>query len=202
MALSAGQSAEYWQLRDAMLSPKFQLQDYGGTLIAVAVGVFLVSRKGWRNLRSPRSRAALLAVAVTLPFLTVGAYVFDLLLAFGRGEFPHWADSMGIPLMATPVLLVVLLVWSVAHLVFLRPPYRPALLSRAVSLKANWWLLILSAFNAALAIFCVSVGQYWYAVPGIIWLYFYMSLAAARRQNHDAEPCAPEGRAASGAPLS
>ncbi len=36
MALSAGQSAEYWKLRDEMLTPKFQLQDYGGTLVAVA----------------------------------------------------------------------------------------------------------------------------------------------------------------------
>lgn len=34
MALSAGQSNEYWKLRDEMLTPKFQLQDYGGTLVA------------------------------------------------------------------------------------------------------------------------------------------------------------------------
>ncbi len=191
MALSAGQSAEYWQLREEMLTPKFQLQDYGGTLIALAVGVFLVSRKGWRNLKSPQSRAALLAVAFASPFLTVGAYIFDLLLGFERQEFPHWADSMGIPLMGAPVLLVILLAWSGAHLALLRSPYRPALLSQAASLKANWWLLSLAAITAALVLLCVSVGQYWYVFPGTVWLYFYVSLAAARRSNHDAEPCAP-----------
>jgi hypothetical protein len=191
MALSAGQSAEYWQLRDEMLTPKFQLQDYGGTLIAAAVGVFLVSRKGWRNLKSPHSRAVLLAVAFASPFLTVGSYIFDLLLGFERGEFPHWADSTGIPLMGAPVLLVILLAWSGAHLAFLRAPYRPALLSQAASLKANWWLLILAALTTVLVLLCASVGQYWYAISGTVWLYFYVSLAAARRSNHDAEPCAP-----------
>lgn len=202
MALSAGQSTEYWQLREKMLTPKFQLQDYGGTLIALAVGLFLVSRKGWRNLKSPHSRAMLLVAALASPFLTVGAYIFDLLLGFERQEFPHWADSMGIPLMGAPVLLVILLAWSGAHLAFLRSPYRPALLFQAASLKANWWLLSLAAISAVLVLFCVSVGQYWYAIPGTVWLYFYVSLAAARRSNYDAEPCAPEGRAASGAPLS
>jgi hypothetical protein len=32
MALSDGQSNEYVKLREEMLTPKFQLQDYGGTL--------------------------------------------------------------------------------------------------------------------------------------------------------------------------
>ena len=59
MALSTGQSEEYWKLRDEMLTPKYQLQNYGGTLVAAALGVVLVSRKGWRKLKSPRSRATL-----------------------------------------------------------------------------------------------------------------------------------------------
>ena len=191
MALSAGQSAEYWQLREEMLTPKFQLQDYGCTLIALAVGALLVSRKGCRDLKSPQSRAALLAIAFASPFLTAGAYIFDLLLGFERREFPHWADSMSIPLMGAPVLFLVLFAWAGAHLAFLRSPYRPALLSQAASLKANWWLLSIAAITAALVVLCVSVGQYWYAIPGTVWLYFYVSLAAVRRLNHDAEPSAP-----------
>lgn len=200
MALSSGQSTEYSKLRDEMLTPKFQLQDYGGTLIAVAVGVFLFSRRGWQNLKSPKSRATLLGLVFSVPFLTIGAYVFDLFLGFARGEFPHWADSMGIPLMGTPVLLVVLLAWSGAHLAFLRGTYQATLLSQAASRKANWWLLFVAALTVVLVALCASFGQYWYAVPGVAWLYFYLSLAAARRATSAAEPPAPEGRAASGAP--
>jgi hypothetical protein len=201
MALSDGQSTEYWQLRDEMLTPKFQLQDYGGTLVAIAAVVFIVSRKGWRQLRSPNSRATLFWIAFAAPFVTVGAYVFDLFQGFDRGEFPHWADSMGIPLLGVPVMLVVLLVWSGAQLVVLRGSYQSAPLALAVSRKSNWWLLSVSAVTVVLVAFCASVGQYWYAIAGVVWLYFYISLAAAGRAANAAEPIAAEGRYA-GTPAS
>lgn len=202
MALSQGQSTQYSKLRDEMLTPKFQLQDYGGTLIAAGVGVFFFFRRGGRNLKSPKSRATLLGLAFVVPFLTVGAYVFDLFLGLERGEFPPWADSMGIPLMGVPILLVVLLAWSGVHLAFLRGTYQPTLLSQAASRKANWWLLFVTVLTIVLVALCASFGQYWYAVPGVAWLYFYLSLAAARRATAAAESTAPEGRAASDAPLS
>lgn len=194
MALSVGQDAEYWKLLDEVLTPKFQLQDYGGTLVAIAAVIFIVSRKGWRQLKSPTSRATLFGVAFAAPFLTVGAYVFDLFQGFARGEFPHWADSMGIPLMGVPVLLVALLVWSGAHLAFLRGHYQSVLLVLAVSRKSSWWLLSVSAITVVLVVLCALVGQYWYAIPGVVWFYYYISLAAARRATYAAEPVAPEGR--------
>ena len=181
MALSNGQSNEYWKLRDEMLTPKFQLQDYGGTLIALSIGVLLVSRMGWRHLKSPRSRATLFGLAFAAPFLTVGSYVFDLEQGFARGEFPHWADSMGIPLMDAPVQFLVLLVWSGAHLAFLRGTYYSELLSHALSRQANWWLLAVAAITAVLVALSATLGQYWNAIPGVVWLYFYISLAASRR---------------------
>ena len=103
-------------------------------------------------------------------------------LAFERGEFPHWAGSMSIPLIGAPVLFVLLLVWSLAHLGFLRGTnYSATPLALALSLKANWWLLCLSACTVALVLWDVVAGQYWYAIPGVIWLYFYLSIGAARR---------------------
>jgi hypothetical protein len=184
MALSAGQSDEFWKLRDEMLTPKFQFQDYGGTFVALAVVLFFFSRKGWGQLKSPSSRATLIGIAFFAPLLTAGSYVFDLFQAFDRGEFPHWADSMGIPLMGTPVLLVVLLVWAGAHLAFMRSRYQCAPLALAVSRQSNWWLLTVSAITALLVALCASVGQYWYAMPGCVWLYFYLSLAAGARAAH------------------
>lgn len=194
MALSDGQSTEYWKIRDEMLTPKYQLQDYGGTLVAIAAVTFFVTRKGWRQVRSPTSRTTLFCVAFAAPFLAVGAYVFDLFQGFARGEFPHWADSMGIPLMGAPVLLVVLLIWSGAHLALLRRPYQPVPLALAISRNSSWWLLSVSAITGLLVVLCASVGLYWYAIPGVVWLYFYVSLAAARRATNAAEPIAPEGR--------
>src|SRR5688572_21720797 len=188
MVLSDGQSMEYWKLRDEMLTPKFQLQDYGGTFIVIAVVVFVVSRKGWRQLKSPSSRTALFGIALAAPFLTVAAYVFDLFQGFDRGEFPYWADSMSIPLMGAPIMLIVLFVWSGAHLSFLRSSYQPAPLVLAVAPKSSWWLLSISAITVVFVVFCALVGQYWYAIPGVVWFYFYISLAATRHTTNADEP--------------
>lgn len=185
MAMSAGQNEDYLKLRDEMLTPKFQLEDYGITLVALAVAVFLVTRKGHMGLRSPSSRKAFVALAILLPFLTVGGYIFDLLHAYDRREFPHWADSMSIPLMGVPIQFIVLFIWSLAHLGLLRGAYRPSIpLVNAVSLHANWWLLFISAFTTVLVLASAAGGQYWYVIPGVFWLYLYLSLAAVRRQSN------------------
>lgn len=114
------------------------------------------------------------------PCLTAGAYVLELLQGFDRGEYPHWADSLSIPLMTAPVVLVILLAWSAAHLAFLRGTYRSVPLTSAVSSHSNKWLLFVSAIAVFLVIDAAVYGAYWYVIAGIAWLYFYLSLAAAR----------------------
>jgi hypothetical protein len=164
-----------------MLTSKFQLQDYGRTLLAMATGMFIVLRKGWRRLSSPKRRLTLFGIAFAAPILSISAYVFDLFQAFDRGEFPHWADSMGIPLMGVPFVLMILFLWSAVHLVFLKANYQPAPLILAISLKSNWWLLSISIITLILAVSSALFGHYWYAITDIFWLYFYLSLAAFRR---------------------
>jgi len=186
--LPLGQNAEYSKLRDEHLTPKFLLQDYGGTFIMTAIGVFLVARRGWANLNSPRSRATLFILAFVAPCLTVGAYIFDLLLRFERGEFPIWSDPTGIPLMYAPALLVILVVWAGAHLVFVRGGYRPEQLIQAASFKSNWWLLFIAAITTVFIALSFFAGKYWFVLPGVIWMYFYVSLAAVRRSIHGPKP--------------
>lgn len=189
MAMSAGQSAEYWKLRDQMLTPKYKLQDYGGTLITAGIGILALTRKD--RIRAPKSRLAVVALALVAPFVSVGAFVFDLLQGHRRGEFPRWADSLGIPLMGVPVQLVVMLLWAITHLAFLRNAYSPeAPLALALSRQSNKWLLVISSITALLITLCVAVGTYWYAIPGALWLYIYLSLAAGRRaagETHQAD---------------
>lgn len=187
MALIQGQTAEFWKLRNEMLTSKYQLQDYGGTLIVLAVMLFFVARKGFKQLRSPSTPTKLLGVALLAPLLTAGGSAFDLLQAFDRGELPHWADSMGIPLIDMPFLFIVLLIWACGHLLFLRGSYRPAPLSLAISTRSNLWLLAVSASTVFLVVISMAVGQYWYAIPGCIWLYFYASLSASLKANEMAE---------------
>jgi hypothetical protein len=181
LGMSAGQSKEYWALRDEMLTPRFQLQDYGLTFVAIGLLTALVLRRR-AHVSAPNSRAALIVIALAAPFVTVAGYVFDLLLAATRGEFPHWADSMGIPLSGVPFQLLLLLIWAGAHLIFLWGSYQPAApLALAFSWKANPWLLFVSAVTVIFTALTAALGQYYYALPGVLWLYIYLALAAGRR---------------------
>lgn len=182
MAMSVGQSEDYWKLRDEMVTSKFQLQDYGITLIVLAVVAFAITRKGQMRFHAPHSAAILVALAFFLPFISSGGYVFDLFQAFSRGEFPHWADSLGIPLAGVPIQMFILLGWSLAHLGFMPRTYQPdAPLIRVVSFRSNWWLLFLSVVAAIMALASTLAGQYWYAISAGCWLYFYLSLMAVRQ---------------------
>ncbi|HEY5780333.1 MAG TPA: hypothetical protein VIT66_00490 [Lysobacter sp.] len=176
MKLSAGQSSEYWALRDSMLTARFKLQDYGVTLIALGVAIAYFKRRG---LRAPSSRAAFVTLALFAPFLAVTGYVGDLFLGFARGEFPHWADSLGIPLMGAPVMLVLLVVWAGLHLLFLVGGFRRrSPLREALTVGRNYWLLAVAAITAALMVWTGVLGQYYYAIPAALWLYLYLALGA------------------------
>jgi hypothetical protein len=179
MAMSVGQNEEYSKLRDEMLTPKYDLQDYGVTLITVAVCILIITRNIFT--KAPKTRLAVVILAIVLPFLTIGGFAFDLFQGNARGEFPHWADSLGIPLMGIPIQFIVFLFWSLIHLLFLRNYYAPsAPLALAVSREANLWLLFISGLTVILISLCVVYAEYWYAIPGVFWLYLYLSLAAGR----------------------
>jgi len=92
---------------------------------------------------------------------------------------------MAIPLMGAPVQLVILMLWTFAHLALLRRQYHSSVpITFAFSRQSNIWLLLVSALTAALVAMFVAFAQYWYAVPSLVWLYFYLSLAAVRRAPH------------------
>lgn len=182
LSLPSGASEEYWKLRDEMLTPKFKLQDYGATLAFAALLSATVAWRGYAGIRAPSSRVTLDAIAIGLPFVSVGAFVVDLQVAASRGEFPHWSDSIAIPLMGTPILFAVYMVWVLVHLAFLPASYpRVAPLASAISPRANWWLLALSILSIVILAFTLAGGDVLYAPSGTLWVYFYMSLAAARR---------------------
>ena len=55
MQMGAGQSKDYWKLRDEMLTPRYQLQDYGVTLAAGGLTALFFLRKRRVGLSAPRN---------------------------------------------------------------------------------------------------------------------------------------------------
>ncbi len=179
MKMGPGQSNEYFQLREEMLTPKYRLEDTGITLslISIISLIILKSKKG--SLLSPKEKYLVVALAITLPFLTIASYVFDLFIGMSRNEFPRWADSLGIPLMGVPIEFIALLIWSSLHLLFIKK-YKQSPISSAITLKLNPWLIFVSAVTLLLTLIFIFGGQYWYAVIGALWIYYYLSVGVNR----------------------
>lgn len=184
--LSSDKSEAFYKLRNEMLTPKYRLQDTGITFFSFGLLAALILKVGKGKLRTPKSTSMYIALAIILPVITVGAYVFDLLQGVHREEFPHWSDSLGIPLMGTPILFLALLIWSLMHFIFLKGP---ELNSKVLvfSKSFNPWLIIQILVTSLFLIICFFYGAYWYAFSGALWLYFYVSLSVHSYEEHGVE---------------
>jgi len=179
-----GNSEAYFMAWDQAVTAKFKLQDYGVTLMAFALAIAAFC---WRPFKAPPSRLGFVILAVAAPFLTVAGYIFDLIQAQARLEFPPWADSLGIPLMGVPVLFLGGLVWAFAHFMLLAgvPQRVDVVLSVSAVRRGNPWLLIVSAITAVLVVAMAAEGAYFYCIPGFLWLYYYAAIAAVRQKRND-----------------
>jgi len=174
-----GDSLAYSRARERALTSKFGLQDYGLTLLFCAS--VLAARKR-SSFKAPRSVAGFFTLAVLAPVLSVAALLFDLVQGQTRCEFPPWADSLGIPLMGAPVLIIAGLIWAFVHFTLLAGVRQRAgaPLSLAAIRRGHPWILAVSLFTALVLLVMLVEGSYWYAVPAAAWLWFYASIAAVR----------------------
>jgi len=179
MAMSNGQSDDFYTLREEMLTSKYRLQDLGISIILFTVAFMSLLKIGGNKICSPNKKSTIIVLAILLPIISVSGFIFDLFQALNRNEFPYWADSLGIPLMGVPIQFGVLMLWSLAHLSLIKNISATPLL-QAVSFKLNLWIMFISVITVLLVLLTAYYGQYWYSIPGLMWLYFYLSIGVSR----------------------
>lgn len=182
-------SEDYWRVRDAQLTPKFKLEDYGVLLVEgglLFIAIWLLRSRGLRTI-SVRWKAGALGVVAT--GLTVFFYIISLLVDGTRGEYPPWADSIGIPLMGTPILLLLLLFIVAISLWLSRKHYNGrAYIAHAFTRQRRpalvWWMM----FGGPLA-FClvefitiVFTGDWAFFWPITLWTTFFLNFLTAKQQ--------------------
>lgn len=189
-------SEAYWAVRNAQLTSKFTLRDYGATLVALALllavmrqllSVDRLSAVG--SINTPSAKWKVVALGVLAAVLTPIAYVADLLLAAARDEFPPWADSLGIPLAGVPFIFAFLMVcagvFAAVGCVGFRNGQPVGAAFHASSRPRLLWIL---AFGIPLAVAvvltCVSVagGDFLFFVPFAAWAGFFLILLAGKQQ--------------------
>jgi hypothetical protein len=88
--------------------------------------------------------------------------------------------------MSIPPLLVAGFILAFSHFILLAgvPRRAGAALSLASVRQGHPWLLIACVLTLALVAITAVEGAYWYATSGMLWLYFYASIAAVRYERH------------------
>jgi hypothetical protein len=175
------QSSEaFFKLRDASLTPKFDLEDYGTTLCIVGLMALLILSHASRMLTVP-SGYKILLTGTTAALLTVAGYVGDLFMEVSRGSAPVWADSVGIPLMVVPTQLMVLLAWAGINSLGLAGKFQSGGTIFPIKTNGiNYWYAFFSAITTIIIGLTIATGYFWQIIPGLLWLYFYLSLLSGR----------------------
>jgi hypothetical protein len=172
-----GDSEKFYKLRDEYLTPKYKLENYGITSIIIGFAILTISFIGLNKFKTPNKKIWIVIIGIIAALLTNLADVGDLYLEMHRGSYPHWADSLGIPLMAVPSFIVISLVWVSINLVGIIGNFKTGVTIFPIRLEnTNKWYLVILFLTIILTVLSVISGDFWMVFPGILWTYFYLSI--------------------------
>ena len=176
-------STEFAALRDEYLTPKFMVENYGFTTLILGVIILIMSTMGYERVKTPSNRIWLVSVGVFSSVLICLAYVGDLFLEMYRGSYPHWADSLGIPLMSVPFILFIFLIWTGIILIWIKSPFISGVALLPLNLrKSDKFLLIVLFLTILILVYLLVIGSFWMIMPCASWIYFYMSIIQGKNQ--------------------
>ncbi|MFK5895118.1 MAG: hypothetical protein QM504_18040 [Pseudomonadota bacterium] len=180
-------------MRDKYLTNKYRYQDYGVTFIILGVFIAVLMRSGWSGFSAPNAKWKISLLGYSAGILTGAGYIGDLFLESFRGSYPHWADSLGIPLMGVPIITFIFIGWAAIHMLGMSGKFESGVTISNMGLNGlNLWFSFVAVITALIVSLCIYDGFFWFVTPGLLWLYFYLSILAGRKiankkLNKDAE---------------
>ena len=176
-------STEFAALRDEYLTPKFMVENYGLTTLILGIIILIMSSMGYERVKTPSNRIWLVSVGVFSSVLICLAYVGDLFFEMYRGSYPHWADSLGIPLMSVPFILFIFLIWTGIILIWIKSPFISGVALLPLNLRrSDKFLLIVLFLTILILVYLLVIGSFWMIMPCASWIYFYMSIIQGKNQ--------------------
>jgi len=167
-------SEAFFELRKQSLTPSLKLQDYGLTSVFLGMVMFTILHRSSITTLLPKKKATAALLGGIAAFATVGAQVGSLFLNFKRGDYPHWADSLGIPLCGMPIMLGMLLLWAVIHSL-LMPGKNAEFHCLARRIKQGW-LVLMIILSSVILLTSALYGDFWQIPPAGLWILFYAAL--------------------------
>ena len=178
-----GDSEKFYKLREEYLTPKFDFENYGITSIILGLGILTISLIGLNRLRTPSKKIWIVIIGIIAALITNVGYVGDLFLEMSRDSYPHWADSLGIPLMEVPFLIIISLGWVGLNLIGIKGDFKTGVLIFPIRHdNLNLWYTIILALTIIITLWTILDGYFWQVVSGFLWIYFYLSILIGIRQ--------------------
>lgn len=178
-----GDSEKFYKLREEYLTPKFDFENYGITSIILGLGILTISLIGLNRLRTPSKKIWIVIIGIIAALITNVGYVGDLFLEMSRDSYPHWADSLGIPLMGVPFLIIISLGWVGLNLIGIKGDFKTGVLIFPIRHdNLNLWYTIILALTIIITLWTILDGYFWQVVSGFLWIYFYLSILIGIRQ--------------------
>lgn len=176
-------SEQFAALRDEYLTPKISLENYGLTTLILGVIALIVGAIGYKRLKTPSKRIWLILVGLCASVLVCLASVGELYLGLYRDSYPHWADSLGIPLFSVPFMFLVFLLWTGIFLHWMQSPFISGVGLFPMKIRhSNKFLLIVLILTTIILLYLLVSGSFWMIIPGAFWIYFYMSIIQGKIQ--------------------
>jgi len=177
MSLDAGNSNEFYKLRDEYDTNKYRYFDYGIELIAMSI--YLFSIINLKRLKLPAISNFIYAsgYSLSIPIIFSCSYVFEILQSQSRNEYPWWADTIMIPLLFTPFVAFIAFVWILLFLIVHRILYNR--LKSRISLydvTLNRWQIGLIGIHLILLAYALFYGTYWVAIPVLLLIHYIASI--------------------------
>lgn len=100
----------WYRSMNTLRTNKWSLVDVGDGLLAsgLTLGVFFwwVRQKPWRQLLTPKSSLSIVGLAGLSWLMQIPAYGLFFMTELARGYYPHWADSIAIPMIQFQSILL------------------------------------------------------------------------------------------------
>ena len=151
----------YYTLREQYLTSKTDFENYGISLILLGLIIYGIVVFDYRKIKTPKTKQAVIGIGLVAVLLTTIAYVGDILLEMYRGHYPYWADSIAIPLMKVPFLILLMIVWVGLNSIGIINNFHPDVYLFPIKIYGlNYWYFFLSIVTVALLIYFVITGYF------------------------------------------
>jgi len=183
-------SEKYLATRHSQLTPKYSLEDYGLTLIVLALIVLFItwiysirSFSDLRNIGTPNNIWIIVIIGIAASILTPLSTGASLILGSWRNEYPPWADSLGIPLMGLPIMFVVFLLFVtlfsfLGNLNFTGGQNIYFVFRKGMQPKSWYWAMfgIPMFLSILVTITSIYAGDILLIIPSFLWFMFFLFL--------------------------